>query len=143
MNAAIRAVVRGGISKGMEVYGVYRGYEGLIEGEICKLESKDVGDILFRGGTILKSARCARFHKDEWVKIAAGNLQERGIDAFAEESVHPFFHKAGITAELRRARSAGLRPYLVLSVYMSAGRCSPVLYVPKVSLAPKFPRHLV
>ena len=80
MNAAIRAVVRMAINSGMEVYGIDRGYEGLIEGEIHKLEWTDVGDILFRGGTILKSARCARFHKDEWVKIAAGNLVERGID---------------------------------------------------------------
>ena len=81
MNAAIRAVVRMALSNDMEVYGIDRGYEGLIEGEIHKLESMDVGDILFRGGTILKSARCARFHKDEWVKIAADNLEERGIDA--------------------------------------------------------------
>lgn len=80
MNAAVRAVVRMAIHNDMEVYGIDRGYEGLIEGEIHKMEWNDVGDIIFRGGTILKSARCSRFHKDEWVKIAADNLNEIGIE---------------------------------------------------------------
>lgn len=80
MNAAIRSVVRMALDRGMEVYGIDRGYEGLIEGEITKMESKDVGDIIFRGGTVLKSARCSRFLKEEWVKIAADNLRERGIE---------------------------------------------------------------
>ena len=57
MNAAIRAVVRCGIDEGMEVYGIHRGYEGLIDGEIDQMDRNSVGDILQRGGTILKSAR--------------------------------------------------------------------------------------
>ena len=80
MNAAIRSVVRMAIDKDMEVYGIDRGYEGLIEGDIYQLNWDDVGDIIYRGGTILRSARCSRFHKDEWVKIAADNLRERGIE---------------------------------------------------------------
>ncbi len=80
MNAAIRAVVRMALSKNMEVFGIDRGYEGLIEGDIHPMNWNDVGDIIFRGGTILKSARCMRFHKDEWVKIAADNLNEREIE---------------------------------------------------------------
>lgn len=81
MNAAIRAVVRSGINAGMEVYGIYRGYEGLIENDIRRLEWHNAGDIIYRGGTILKTARCQRFLDDEWVSRAADNLKHRGIDS--------------------------------------------------------------
>ena len=81
MNAAIRAVVRSGISQGMEVYGINRGYEGLIENDINRLEWYHAGDIIYRGGTILKTARCERFYDDEWVARAADNLKHRGIDS--------------------------------------------------------------
>ena len=57
MNAAIRAVVRSGISRGFEVYGIRDGYRGLVEKKISKLERRDVSDIMIRGGTILGSAR--------------------------------------------------------------------------------------
>ena len=57
MNAAVRAVVRCGIEKGMEVYGIDRGYEGLMDGEIRPMSLSSVGDILHRGGTILRTAR--------------------------------------------------------------------------------------
>lgn len=81
MNAAIRAVVRSGISKGMEVYGVYRGYQGLIENDIKRLEWHNAGSIIYRGGTILKTARSERFFEDEWLNVAADNLKHRGIDS--------------------------------------------------------------
>ena len=61
MNAAVRAVVRFGIARGMKVYGIYRGYEGLIDGELEELDRRAVGDILQRGGTMLKTARSERF----------------------------------------------------------------------------------
>ncbi|MDO4860514.1 MAG: 6-phosphofructokinase, partial [Bacillota bacterium] len=61
MNAAIRAVVRCGIEAGLEVYGIERGYEGLIDGDIKPLDLASVGDILHRGGTFLKTARSERF----------------------------------------------------------------------------------
>ena len=64
MNAAVRAVVRKGLSMGMEVYGIQRGYEGLLDGEIQKMEWSSVGDILQRGGTILRTARSDRFRTD-------------------------------------------------------------------------------
>lgn len=80
MNAAIRAVVRYGIYYDMEVYGVYRGYEGLIDGEIKKLHRRSVGDILHRGGTILRTARSARFMDPEGRIKAAENLRELGIE---------------------------------------------------------------
>src|ERR1700694_3296618 len=80
MNAAIRAVVRTGIYYGLEVYGVMRGYQGLIEDDIFKMESRSVANIIQRGGTILKTARCKIFHKPEGRQQAYENLKKSGID---------------------------------------------------------------
>ena len=81
MNAAIRAVVRCGIDAGFEVYGIKRGYEGLLDGEIERMSLSSVGDILHRGGTILKTARSERFSTEEGVKRAKVILGTFGIDA--------------------------------------------------------------
>jgi 6-phosphofructokinase 1 len=81
MNAAIRAVTRAAIYNGLEVYGIRRGYEGMIDGDIIKLESKDVSGIIQRGGTILKTARSARFRTPEGIKQAYENLKKFEIDA--------------------------------------------------------------
>lgn len=81
MNAAIRAVVRRGIDHGMQVYGVQRGYLGLIRGEFTHLDSRDVGGILHRGGTILGSARCPEFTTEEGRMRALEQLEARGIGA--------------------------------------------------------------
>lgn len=80
MNAAIRAVVRAGIFYKKEVFGVYRGYDGLIEGEFVALNSKSVKNILSQGGTMLKSARSAEFRTPEGRAKAAQQLKDRGID---------------------------------------------------------------
>src|SRR4051812_34279055 len=80
MNAAIRAVVRTGIYYGLEVYGIMRGYQGLIEDDIYKMESRSVANIIQRGGTILKTARCKIFHKPEGRKQAYEVLKKRGIN---------------------------------------------------------------
>lgn len=81
MNAAIRAVVRCGIDAGFEVYGIKRGYEGLLDGEIKQMSLSSVGDILHRGGTILKTARSERFSTEEGVKRSKVILDTFGIDA--------------------------------------------------------------
>ncbi|MBF1151724.1 MAG: 6-phosphofructokinase [[Eubacterium] sulci] len=81
MNAAIRAVVRCGIDAGFEVYGIKRGYEGLLDGEIERMNLSSVGDILHRGGTILKTARSERFSTEEGVKRSKVILGTFGIDA--------------------------------------------------------------
>ncbi len=81
MNAAIRAVVRCGIDAGFEVYGIKRGYEGLLDGEIEQMSLSSVGDILHRGGTILKTARSERFSTEEGVKRAKIILDTFGIEA--------------------------------------------------------------
>ncbi len=80
MNAAVRAAVRCGIDKGMEVYGISRGFEGLLDGEIAKMEWHSVGDILQRGGTILRTARSSRFMEDRWVEHGARMLEAFGIE---------------------------------------------------------------
>src|ERR687885_1043869 len=80
MNAAIRAVVRTGIYHGLEVYGIMRGYQGLIEDDIFRMESRSVANIIQRGGTILKTARCKEFYKPEGRKKAYEVLKKHGID---------------------------------------------------------------
>ncbi len=81
MNAAIRAVVRTGVIKGWEVYGVRQGYSGLIAGSISPLGPRDVGGIIQRGGTILGSARCSEFKTEEGQIKAIRTLNQFGIDA--------------------------------------------------------------
>lgn len=80
MNAAVRAVVRRGISLGMEVFGVRRGYDGLLEGDITPLKVESVGDIIHRGGTILHTARSERFMHPEGVDLGAARLRGAAID---------------------------------------------------------------
>jgi len=80
MNAAIRAVVRTGIYYGLDVFGIMRGYQGLIEDDIHKMESRSVANIIQRGGTILKTARSKMFLKPEGRQIAYDNLKKHGID---------------------------------------------------------------
>ena len=81
MNAAIRAVVRTGINEGFEMVGSLRGYQGLIGGDIVPLHSRSVSNIIQRGGTILKSARCKAFYEKEGRKKAHHKMQAMGIDA--------------------------------------------------------------
>jgi 6-phosphofructokinase 1 len=81
MNAAIRAVVRSAIYHQKEVCGIMRGYEGMIDGDIVKLGARSVGNIIQRGGTILKTARSDEFRTKEGRKKAFDNLKKEGIDA--------------------------------------------------------------
>jgi 6-phosphofructokinase 1 len=80
MNACVRAVVRSGIYYGMEVYGIMRGYTGMVENDIFKMESRSVANIIQRGGTILKTSRCKDFFTPEGRKKAYSNLKKHGID---------------------------------------------------------------
>ena len=80
MNAAIRAVVRSAIYYGCKVYGINRGYKGLIEDDVQEMNLSSVGDIIHRGGTILKSSRCEEFKTEEGRKIAVKVLKKYGID---------------------------------------------------------------
>ncbi len=80
MNAAIRAVVRTGIYQGLEVYGILRGYSGMVENDIFRMESKSVANIIQRGGTILKTSRCKEFFTKEGRQTAYENLKKLGIN---------------------------------------------------------------
>lgn len=81
MNCAIRAVVRSALRYGLEVYGIYDGYKGLVEGKIFKMDRKSVSDIVNRGGTILRTARLREF-KDETVRQkGVDELKKFGIEA--------------------------------------------------------------
>ncbi|MEY2812297.1 MAG: 6-phosphofructokinase [Bacteroidota bacterium] len=80
MNACIRAVVRTGIFHNLEVYGITRGYSGLIDNDIQKMDSRSVANIIQRGGTILKTARCKEFLTPEGRKKAYNNLKKHGIN---------------------------------------------------------------
>jgi 6-phosphofructokinase 1 len=79
MNAAVRAVVRTGNYHGMEVYGIMRGYSGMVEGDIQKLENRSVANIIQRGGTILKTSRSQDFFTAAGRKKAHTNLKKLGI----------------------------------------------------------------
>ena len=81
MNAAIRAVVRTALANGLEVMGVQRGYAGLINGELFNMNRTSVSDIIQRGGTILRTARCVEFKQEEVRKKAVKILQAYGVDA--------------------------------------------------------------
>ena len=80
MNAAVRAVVRSALSKGMEVYGIRRGYVGLINGDIIKMDERSVSDIIHRGGTTLYTARCPEFRTAEGVAKGKAKCDELGIE---------------------------------------------------------------
>lgn len=80
MNAAIRAVVRMGIAKGLKVMGIHRGYNGLINGEVFEMNRTSVSDIIQRGGTILKTARSEEFKTEEGRKRAFNVLKVFGIE---------------------------------------------------------------
>lgn len=80
MNACIRAVVRAGIFNGFEVYGVKRGYNGLITDDMERLEMRSVSSIIQRGGTMLYSARCLEFKTPEGQAVAIENMKRRGIE---------------------------------------------------------------
>jgi 6-phosphofructokinase 1 len=81
MNAALRAVVRYGISQNIRVFGVTKGYAGLLKGHWEEMDKKSVANIILRGGTILKTDRCPEFHKKSARKLAVTLMTEAGIDA--------------------------------------------------------------
>lgn len=103
MNAALRAVVRSGSFHDLHVFGIKRGYEGMIEGEISRLERADVGNIIHRGGTFLKTARSERFMTIEGRRLAYETLVAHDIDACVAiggngtfTGAHKFYEEFGV-----------------------------------------------
>ncbi len=80
MNAAIRAVVRTGLSKDLEMIGIHHGYQGILDKQFHQMDISSVGNIIQRGGTILKTSRCLEFHEEATRKKAVDNLKAQGIE---------------------------------------------------------------
>ena len=80
MNAAVRAVVRTAISMGIKCYGIRRGYNGLIEGDVFEMSIRDVSDVIHRGGTVLYTARSPLFKTEEGINMAVDTCRKLGIN---------------------------------------------------------------
>ncbi|MBQ8725365.1 MAG: 6-phosphofructokinase, partial [Oscillospiraceae bacterium] len=80
MNAAIRAVVRAALKKGIKVYGIRRGYCGLIDGDIFEMDEMSVSNITHKGGTMLYTARSVEFRTEEGMQIAKANCEKFGLE---------------------------------------------------------------
>ncbi len=100
MNAAIRAVVRRAISRGMKVKGIKRGYAGLLKEEIMDMDGKSVSDIIQRGGTVLYTARCMEFMTEEGQQKGAEICRRHGIEGLVVIGGDGSFRGAGKLAEL-------------------------------------------
>ena len=94
MNASIRAVTRTALYHGLEVIGIRRGYEGLLEGDFVPMTRSTVGGILMHGGTILRTARCPEFMRPEGVNAGVSKLKENDIDALVVIGGDGSFHGA-------------------------------------------------
>ena len=80
MNAAVRAVARTALRRGMDVYGIRRGYNGLINGDVFQMNERSVSDIIHRGGTVLYIARCPEFRTEEGLEKAKAKCNELGLE---------------------------------------------------------------
>ena len=80
MNAAVRSVARTALSKGVDIFGVYRGYNGLINGDIFPMNLRSVSDIIHRGGTMLYTARSPEFCTEEGMQKAIRTCRDNGIE---------------------------------------------------------------
>lgn len=94
MNASIRAVTRTALYHGLEVIGIRRGYEGLLDGDFVPMTRSTVGGILMHGGTILRTARCLEFMRPEGVNAGVSKLKENDIDALVVIGGDGSFHGA-------------------------------------------------
>lgn len=108
MNAAIRAVVRMGIAKGIKVMGIQRGYNGLINGELFEMSRTSVSDIIQRGGTILKTARSEEFKSEEGRKKAFNVLRVFGIDGLIVIGGDGSFRGAQLLSKEHNIKTVGV-----------------------------------
>lgn len=108
MNAAVRAIIRGGAHFNFEVIAVRHGYEGLIEGDFADVEHTDVSGIIQRGGTVLKSARSEEFRTKEGREKAASQLRENGIEALIVIGGDGTFRGATLLSQEQGIRTIGV-----------------------------------
>ena len=108
MNAAVRAVVRKGIHAGLEVFGIQRGYEGLMDGELVPMGLRSVSDIIHRGGTLLKTARSKRFREVAGQQLARDQLETFKVDGFLIVGGDGSFHGAHKLGKLWEGQVIGI-----------------------------------
>lgn len=107
MNACVRSVVRTGIARGLEVVGLVRGYQGMLQGDFVDMGVSSVSNIVQHGGTILKSSRCREMYEPAGRQRAAEKLREHGIDALVPIGGDGTFHGAQALWEEQGVRSVG------------------------------------
>jgi 6-phosphofructokinase 1 len=117
MNACIRAVVRCGSSHKLEVVGIRRGYAGLLEGDLTRLDARAVANIIQRGGTILETARCEEMKTAEGLKKAVAILQQEGIEGLITIGGDGTFRGAAALAELGGIKVIGIPGTIDNDVY--------------------------
>ncbi len=108
MNAAVYATVRYGIDHGMDVYGIYDGYKGLIAGKVRKMTAKDVDGIIHRGGTVLGTSRCPEMKTDEGRQAAADTLKKYGIEGLVVIGGDGSFQGAKVLTTLYGVKTIGI-----------------------------------
>jgi 6-phosphofructokinase 1 len=108
MNCAIRSVVRSAIANDLTVYGIKKGYAGLLEGDIQKMDASSVGNIIQHGGTILQTSRCKEFHQEEIRKEAAHILKRKKIDSLVVIGGDGSFNGAHLLNKEHGIRIAGI-----------------------------------
>ncbi|REJ82418.1 MAG: 6-phosphofructokinase [Bacteroidetes bacterium] len=117
LNAAVRAVVRSGIYYKLEVLGVVRGYEGLIDNNFIEMKSHSVSNILQRGGTVLKTARSDRFMKPEGRQKAFENISAAGVDALVVLGGDGSFRGMDVFTSEHKVRSVGIPKTIDNDIY--------------------------
>ena len=117
MNACIRAIVRSGISRGLEVLGIRRGYSGILDEDFTELGSRSVANIIHRGGTILETARCEELKMEEGIRKAAEILRGHAIEGLITIGGDGTFRGAAALAEAGEARVIGVPGTIDNDVY--------------------------
>jgi 6-phosphofructokinase 1 len=117
MNACIRAIVRCGASHKLEVIGIRRGYAGLLEGDLVRLDARAVANIIQRGGTILETARCEEMKTEGGIKKAVQNLHREGIEGLITIGGEGTFRGAAALAEVGGIKVIGIPGTIDNDVY--------------------------
>jgi 6-phosphofructokinase 1 len=117
MNACIRAIVRYGVSRGLEVVGIRRGYRGILEEDFVKLDSRSVSNTIHRGGTVLETARCEEMKTKEGLRKANEILQRKGIEGLITIGGDGTFRGAVALAEAGDVKVIGIPGTIDNDVY--------------------------
>jgi len=117
MNACVRSVVRTAIEEGVSIFGIYSGYNGLLEGDLMPLNRRSVSNIIQKGGTFLKTSRCETFRHEAGRKRGAEVLKEWGVDALIVIGGDGSFHGAHALAEEHGIQVIGIPATIDNDIY--------------------------